>query len=245
MKLFRSALLIMGETAAFGWFILQDISFLAVLPLIPLGVLFYYLYRLGSDGPKWLNGICAGISLVIVAVTISRGVFDGYGLFMLLCLIPAVALLAVSAPKKELERISGWWMTAFLIIFIAMLIATLPGIRLREGLPSLGRWSDILIFYLLAFLEPMSLGKDYRAAPLALGILLMPFSLAAYLALGQGAFAMAEHPYLSVWAGVAVSAFHHTEGIILCFYCGAGALRLAHFGAEFGKTRCNDRKFIV
>lgn len=245
MKLFRSALLIMGETAAFGWFILRDISFMAVLPLIPLGVLFYYLNRLDPQRLKWLNGFCAIISGIIVAVTVSVGVFDGHGLLTLLCLLPAVALLAVCAPKKELERISGWWMSAFLIVFVAMLIATLPGIRWQGTMPDFGGWTDILIFYLLALLEPLSLGKEYRSAPLALGILLIPFGLAAFLALGQGAFEMAEYPYLSVWAGVAVSAFHHTEGIILCFYYGVGALRLAHFFVEFGKKHCKERDFIV
>ncbi len=247
MKLFRSALLILGETAAFGWFILRDISFMAILPLIPLGVVFYRFHRSSRMG--WLDGLTAVISAVIVTYTVSVGVFDGRGFLALLLLLGAVSLLALKVPKEELQRISGWWLAAFLAVFIAMLIATLPGVRLQSELPSVGGWADILIFYLLAIAEPLSLGKDYRAAPLALGILLIPFGLAAYLALGQGAFAMAEYPYLSVWAGVDVSAFHHIEGIILCLYYGVGALRLSHFVVHqkkfFRSNRCNPKKFIV
>lgn len=245
MKLFRSALLILAETAAFGWFLLRDISFLAVLPLIPLSLLFYHFHRLEACKVKILNGICTAFSAAVVAFTVSLGVFDGHGFFALLCLELAVALFAIGIPKTELSRIAGWWMAAFLLVFIAMLAATLPGVRMRNTWPAIGEWWEILIFYLLVFLEPLSLGKEFRAAPLALGILLAPFSLAAYLAMGGGAFALAEYPYLSVWAGVAISAFHHTEGIILCFYCGAGALRIAYFFTEFGKNRCNDREIIV
>lgn len=241
MKLFRSALLLLGETAALGWFILSDLSFLAVLPLIPLGVAFYFLHRLPTV--KWLNGLSSVIAAVLAAFTVSVGVFDGNGFFTLLCLIPAVAFLALNVPKAELERISGWWLFAFLFAFILMLLATLPGIRWTAEIPAVGRWSDLLIFYLLVFLEPLGMGKDYRAAPLALGILLLPFSIASYLALGAGAFAWAEYPYLSVWAGVAVSAFHHTEGIILCLYYGVGGLRLAHF-LQSAMCRKNQRLIV-
>ncbi len=243
MRLFRSALLLMAETAAFGWFILRDISFVAVLLLIPIGVVFYRLNHMKIH--RFFNGFTATVSAVIVGLTVSVGVFGGKGLVMLLCLLPAVAIFAVSAPKEEVERVSGWWMTAFLVVFIVMLIATLPGMRWQRSLPAVGSWADILIFYLLALIEPLSLGKDYRAAPLALGVLLIPFGFAAFLALGDGAFAMAEYPYLSVWSGVAISAFHHIEGIILCLYYGVGAFRLAHFFIEFGENRCNERKFIV
>lgn len=234
MKLFRSRLLLIGQTAALGWFILQDISFLAVLPLVPLSVIFYFLHRLSS--PKWLNGCFAFLSAVLVSFVVSVGVFDGSGFLMLLCLLLAISLMAVGIPKNELARISGWWLTAFLIIFIAMLIATLPGLRWHIQLPPVGKWSDILIFYFLAFAEPLSLGKEYRAAPLALSFLLLPFSTAAYFALGHGAFGMAEYPYLSVWAGVAISAFDHIEGIILCFYYGIGVVRAAHFFTHIGKN---------
>ena len=244
MKLFRSALLILSETAAFGWFIFRDISFMAILPLIPLGVVFYTLHRLSPI--RWLDGITAVLSALTVAYTVSLGVFDGNGFFTLLLLLAAVSLAALKVSKEELQRISGWWLAVFLAVFIVMLIATLPGVRLQKELPAIGSWLDIFIFYLLAFAEPLSMGKDYRAAPLALGILLIPFGLAAYLALGNGAFTLAEYPYLSVWAGVAVSAFHHIEGIILCLYYGAGALRLAHFWCNTGKFRtCNAMKFIV
>ncbi|MBQ8894009.1 MAG: hypothetical protein IJ043_06320 [Clostridia bacterium] len=245
MKLFRSAMLILAETAAFGWFILRDISFMAVLPLVPLSLLYYYLHRLDCSKTKWLNGVSAIVSSVIVAYTVSLGVFDGRGFISLLCLSFLVALMAFRIPKTELIRITGWWSCAFLVVFIAMFLATLPGIRLRDTFPSAGKWSDILIFYLLVFAEPLSMGKEYRASPLALSILLIPFGLASYLALGKGAFLLAEYPYLSVWAGVAVSAFHHTEGIILCLYYGLGVFRLAHFFVEFRKNHCNEQKIIV
>ena len=244
MKLFRSALLMLGETAAFGWFILKDLSFMAVFPLIPLGVVFYCFHRFPEI--RLLDGLTAAFTAVAVAYTVSVGVFDGCGFFALLFLLVAVSLLAMKVQKEELHRISGWWMVAFLAVFIAMLIATLPGIRLQRDLPAVGNVADILIFYLLAFAEPLALGRSYRAAPLALGILLIPFGMASFLAMGGGAFSMAEYPYLSVWAGVAVSSFHHIEGIILCLYYGAGALRLAHFWCNAGKFRsCNALKFIV
>ena len=119
-----------------------------------------------------------------------------------------------------------------------MIIATLPGIRWADKMPSCGSWRDILFFYLLAFAEPFSLGREYRASPIILGVLLIPFGLAAYLALGDGAFEIAQFPYLSVWSGVAVSAFHHLEGIILCFYYGTAAFRMAHFFAKIKRIRC-------
>lgn len=227
MKLFRSAMLFLGETAAFGWFLLRGISPLAVLPLIPLGVAFYALHP--GRTIRWLNGVTAVLSALLVAYVVSVGVFDGKGFFTLLLLLPATALIGIGAPKREIERVSGWWMAAFLMAFIVMLVATLPGIHLPDQVPTWGGTGDILIFYLLAFAEPLSLGKSYRAGPLALGMLLLPFGMLSYLALGSGAFSMAEFPYLSVWAGVSVSAFHHVEGIILCLYYGAGALRLSHF----------------
>lgn len=245
MKLFRSALLILGETAALGWFLLRDIPFTALLPLIPLGLLFYHLHHLDAEKAVWLNGFSAFASMVAAAVVASIGVFDSKGLFPLLCLLPAIGLIGFGMSKGELERVAGWWVAAFLLVFAAMLIASVPGARLREGLPETGDWADIFIFYLLAVIEPLSLGKEFRAAPLALGILLVPFAFVSYLALGDGAFALAEFPYLSVWAGVAISAFHHTEGIILCLYYGMAAFRLAYFFAEFGKKHCNESKIIV
>ncbi|MBR6794234.1 MAG: hypothetical protein IKM48_07785 [Clostridia bacterium] len=247
MKLFRSVLLLLGETAAFGWFILRDISFMAILPLIPLGLLFYYFHR--CTAVPWLNGLTALLSAVAVAFTVSAGVFDGSGFFALALLLFAVSLMAVNVPKEELQRISGWWLAAFLAVFAAMLIATAFGLHRSNDLPTVGKWYDILAFYLLAFLEPLGMGKEYRAAPLALGIVLIPFASAAYLALGSGAFESAEYPYLSVWAGVSVSSFHHIEGIILCLYYGVGILRMAHFWqkkSEFSSANaCNCKKFIV
>ncbi|MBQ7936496.1 MAG: hypothetical protein IJ333_09185 [Clostridia bacterium] len=244
MKLFRSSLLMLAESAAFGWFILRDISFLAVLPLIPLGLLFCRLnHRFATGKVFWLNGICMAFSVVVTAFVAAEGLFEGKGLLTLLALTLAIGFIGLQIHTYELERISGWWMTAFLIVFIGMLLATLPGIRWRQQLPPMGDWKDILIFYLLAFSEPFSLGKDYRCAPLALGGLLVPFGIAAYLALGNGAFAMAEYPYLSVWSGVSISAFHHIEGIILSLYYGMGALRAAHFFGHF-KDKISLQKVI-
>ncbi len=233
MKLFRSSLLMLSETAAFGWFILKDLSFLAVLPLIPLGVLYCYLSKVQRYKILWLNGICALFSIFITSYVASQGLFEGKGLVALLCLSLSVGMMGVQACGGELERISGWWMSVFLIIFVVMSFATLSGARWRYELPSIGNWFDILFFYVLAFSEPLSLGKDYRAAPLALGILMIPFGVVSYLALGPGAFSMAEYPYLAVWSGVSISSFHHLEGIILGLYYGAGMFRAAHFLGHF------------
>lgn len=247
MKLFRSALLLLGETAAFGWFILHDISFMAILPLIPLGVLFYSIHRWSVI--PWLDGLTSALSSLVVAFTVCVGVFDGSGFVMLLLLLITISLMAVNTPKEELQRISGWWLTAFLGVFAAMLFATVLGLQPSFELPAVGKWYDILIFYILTFLEPLGMGKEYRAAPLVLGIILIPFAMAACLALGNGAFAVAEYPYLSVWAGVSISAFHHVEGIILCLYYGVGVLRMAHFWSKKQEnsveTTCNAQKFIV
>ena len=242
MKLFRSSLLMMGELAAFGWFILSDIAFIAVLPLIPLGILFYYLHHVEAGRLQWLDSGITLVGIFISAFLVSRGLFEGRGFWMLCFLALAVSLGATRAPIGELERISGWWMTAFLLVFVAMLIATIPGIEKRESLPHWGNATDIIIFYLLAFLEPLSLGKDYRAGPLALGILLIPFATLSFLALGSGAFGMAEFPYLSVWSGVSISAFHHTEGIILCLYFGAVVLRASHLVSDFSFAYRNKKQ---
>ncbi len=234
MKLFRSVLPVMGETAAIGWFILRDISFILLLPLIPAGLLFYFLHK--GEMIRWLNALCAAAAAVITAMTVSAGVFDGRGMVMLLLLLILTGMMAVGLPEDELDRVAGWWMIGFIAIFAVVLIATIPGVRLRSGLPEIGGWIDIAVFYLLVFLEPLSLGKNYRAAPLVLGILLIPFGVVSYLALGQAAFDMAEFPYLSVWAGVAFSSFHHTEAITLCFYYGVGALRTAYCFINYKNT---------
>ena len=233
MKLFRSSLLMMGEAAAFGWFMLRDISVLAVLPLIPLGLLYCRLIKFEAKDILWLNGVCTAFTLVITAFVSAEGLFGGKGFWMLLSLALSISLMGVQASTREVERISSWWMWLFLLVFVAMFIGSFAGLRMRHELPPQGDWKDILIFYLLAFVDPLSLGKSYRAAPLALGILLIPFGIIAYLALGNGAFSMAEYPYLSVWTGVSVSAFHHTEGIILSLFYGIGILRAAHFLGHF------------
>ncbi len=243
MKLFRRSLLIMGSLCAFGWFIIRDICFLAVLPLIPLGIFFYYFGHTDFFKRVWLNGLMAFLCLLICAYVVSIGLFEGRGWLMLIFALLVVALLAVKLPGGEWARISGWWLTLFLLVFAVMFIATLPGIRIRDQLPSCGNWGNILVFYFLAFLEPLALGKEYRASPLALGILLVPFGLAAVWALGVGAFEQAQYAYLSVWTGVSIFSLHHLEGILLCLYYGAGALRVAYFISKCASAyRCKINK---
>ena len=233
MKLFRSSLLMLGQGAAFGWFMLRDISFLAILPLIPMGLLFCRWFQKDVCNILWLNGLCAAFTLVIASMVAAEGLYGGKGVFMLILLALAVGFVGIHASVYEVERVSGWWMVLFLLIFIAMLLGACGGIRMRSELPPVGSWKDILIFYLLAFAEPLSLGKSYRSAPFALGILLSLFGAVSYFALGRGAFILAEYPYLSVWSGVSLSAFHHTEGLILSLFYGIGVLRTVHFLGHF------------
>lgn len=237
MKLFRSSLLLMGSLAAFSWFLLKRISFPALLPLIPLGVLFYFLFHFIAREQVILNGMTALITLGLISYVVSVGVFQGHGFWMLVFLLIGCAFFATKIKASEWARISGWWMTLFLLIFLAMLIATAVGAKQRMGIPDCGRWSDVLIFYLLAFFEPFTMGEKYRAAPLSLGILLIPFGFFSYLALGSGAFCAAEYPYLSVLSGVSLAAFHHLEGIILCFLFGAGILRLSNFIIRYNSKK--------
>ena len=240
MKLFRRSLLMMGSLCALGWFIIRDICFLALLPLIPLGIAFYRFGHTDFFKRLWLNGVMAFLCLLICTYTVSIGLFEGRGWLMLIFALLAVAFTAVRMSCKEWARISGWWMTLFLLVFTVMFIATLPGVRIREELPSCDNWGDILVFYLLAFAEPLALGREYRSSPLALGILLVPFGSASVLALGTGAFEQAEYAYLSVWTGVSIFSLHHLEGILLCLYYGAGTLRVAHFVSKCAQV-CRKR----
>jgi hypothetical protein len=151
---------------------------------------------------------------------------------MVILLLVSLSLGAAKLQRGEWARISGWWMCIFLIIFILMAVATALGMRLSLDFDKAVNWIDVLIFYLLVFAEPLAMGREYRASPLALGILLAPFGIAAFFALGPEAFGRVDQAYLSVWSGVSISAFHHLEGIILSFYFGAAALRSAHFISE-------------
>lgn len=236
MKLFRRSLLLMGNLCAFGWFILQDLCWLAILPLIPLGIAYYYFGDTDVLKKIWFNGIMVLACLLICTYTVSVGLLEGRGWLMLIFALIVVAMLAVRMPCKEWARISGWWMTLFLLTFAVMFVATLPGIRWRGSLPACGDWWKILIFYLLTFLEPLALGREYRASPLALGIILVPFGLVSAMAMGARAFEQVQYAYLSVWTGVSIFSLHHLEGILLCFYYGAGTLRIAHF-----VSKCADR----
>lgn len=238
MKLYCKLRLMLGCSAAFGWFVLRDISFHAVLPMVPLGLL-YYVVAKNDRGLIWLNAAMAGITALMATTVVGEGVFDGDGYLSLFCLLAVVGVGSIGMSHVELSRISGWWIALFFAVYFLMFVATLPGIRFREELPFFTNWSDVLILYLLAFMEPLSLGRDYRGSPFLLGVLLLPFSVVSYLALGAGAFSFAEYPYLSVWSGVAVSAFHHLEGIILCMYFGVAALRVAYFFVEIKKIHCN------
>lgn len=228
MKLYRKSLLLLGSLSAFGWFILRDISFCAALFLIPMGVLFYFLHRLENGRLWWLNGITASACILIASSVVSVGLFEGLGFGMALFLIMTVALSASFLRKNEWARISGWWMCAFMIVFVLMFIATLSGFRFALDYDKEINFRDVLIFYLLAFLEPLSMGREYRASPLSLGIVLAPFGIAAYFSLGAEAFYQAEFAYLSVWSGVSLSAFHHLEGFILSLYFGAVIFRSAY-----------------
>lgn len=229
MKLFRSSLLLMGVLSAFGWFLLQNISFLALFPLIPLGIGFYFLNRINSERLLWFNGVATLISLVMICMVVSVGVFEGDGFIMLFFLMIACALPAVKLKSFEWARIAGWWMSIFLIAFLFMVIACAFGAEKRSVWLECGSARDILIFYILALGEPLTMGKKYRAAPLGLGILLIPFGILTYLALGKGAFCSSEFPYLSALSGVSLTSFHHLEGILLCLLFGAGIFRVVNF----------------
>ena len=242
MKFFRSSLLVLGQSAALGWFILHKIPFYAVLPLVPIGLLYCKAFPVFKK-TFILNGIFTAIVAVMTAYVTAVGLFGGRGLFSLICLTIALGLLGVHTKDTELERVLSWWLAVFLIVFTVMTLAMFSGIERTSSLPSMGNWRDILIFYGLALLEPLCLGKDYLCAPLALGIVLIPFSVLAYYTLGGGAFLMAQYPYLSVWRGVSVSAFHHIEGAILCFYYGIGAFRTAYFFSRF-KSKISMQKVV-
>lgn len=245
MKFKNKALLIMGETAAFGWFILQGLSFVALLPLPILGWIYYRLMKNQKCAPLILNGFLLSAAILIGSLVVAEGLFQGRGMLSLLFLLPAAGILGFLVSREELMRISRWWMIGFAIVFILMLLATLPGMGLQPRLPPIGNYWEIFIFYLLAFLEPLSLGKDYAAAPLTLSALLIPFGIAAFFALGAGAYSMAEFPYLSVWSGVAFLSVHHTEGLILGFYYGAVALRSAEFFLNLREKRCIKEEIMI
>ncbi|MBQ7971133.1 MAG: hypothetical protein IJ294_02115, partial [Clostridia bacterium] len=195
--------------AAFSWFLLRNISFLAVLPLIPLGLGVYFLNRYDGDKFIWFNGIAAIISGIMICVVVTVGIFEGRGFIMLFFLMIACALSAVKIQSSEWARIAGWWMSIFLIFFLFMVIASAFGAEKRSVWLDCGSIRDIIIFYILALGEPIAMGKKYRAAPLGLGILLIPCGFLSYLAVGKGACCSSEFPYLSVLSGVSLAAFHH------------------------------------
>ena len=95
MKLFRSSLLILGCLSAFGWFLLNDISFLALFPLIPLGGAMYLLNRSEIKAMFWVNGFFTLLSAVIISGIVAVGVFNGRGLFAVLFLMIGCSFLAV------------------------------------------------------------------------------------------------------------------------------------------------------
>ena len=192
MKLFRSSLLLMGGLSAFSWFLLRNISFLALLPLIPLGIAAYLLNRFEGKRLIWFNGLSAAITSVMICLVVSKGLFDGDGFFMLFFLMIACSVLSIKITPSEWARIAGWWMTALLAVFLFMTIATAFSIERRTISLDCGSTADIIIFYILALGEPIFMGKKYRAAPLGLGILLIPFGIFSYFALGLGAFCSCE-----------------------------------------------------
>lgn len=163
----------------------------------------------------------------------------------MIALLLVVGLLGMNVPKREWIRVSSWWIAAFLVVFIGMLIATSFGVRPESEMPPFGEWWEILIFYLLAFGEPLGMGREYAGAPLALGILLIPFGAAAYYALGGGAFRLAQFPYLSVWSGVSLLSIHHIEGIILGFFYGVVAFRTADLFRMIFERYCKSLEDVV
>jgi len=238
MKFYSKLRLVFGTTSAFGWFILNDIPYTAILMLIPFGVVYYFFTRKKRAGVILLEGATVAITAGLASYAVAVGLFEGNGAFSLVFLLLAVGVVAVGVPKTEMSRISGWWVVGFIVVFVLMFAATIPGMRLCASFPVIENWSDVVIFYLLAFIEPFGMGREYRGSPIVLGMLLIPFGIASFLALGEGAFSMAQYPYLSVWSGVDLSAFHHLEGIILCFYYGLAAFRVAYFFSEIKKIRC-------
>ncbi len=237
MKLFRSSLLLIGGLSAFSWFLLRNISFLALLPLIPLGIAAYLLNRFEGKQLIWFNGLSAAITSVMICLVVSKGIFGGNGFFMLLFLMIACSILSVKIAPCEWARIAGWWMTVLLAVFLFMMIATAFGVERRALSLDCGSTLDIMIFYILALGEPIFMGKKYRAAPLGLGILLIPFGIFSYYALGPGAFCASEYPYLSVLSGVTLASFHHLEGVVLCLLYGAGIFRIANFMSRYSKQK--------
>ena len=241
----NSPMLIAGETAAFGWFILRGLSFISLLPLIPMGYLYYRCMKERKGGFLVLNGWTFIASLLFCSSILSHGLFQGEGRLLLIALLIAAGLFGMNVPKREWMRVSSWWTAAFLVVFIGMLIATAFGVRPESEIPPFGEWWEILIFYLLAFGEPFSRGREYAAAPLALGILLIPFGVVSYYALGGGAFRMAQFPYLSVWSGVSLLAIHHIEGIILGFFYGMVAFRTVDFFRIIFERYCKPLGDVV
>ena len=241
----NSPLLIMSETAALGWFILRGISFVALIPLIPLGFIYYRGIRGQKRSSFFLNGLTLIAATVVCCMVLSHGMFQGKGFLLLIALLWAIGIFGMNVPEHELARVAGWWNKAFLILFLFMLIATLFGARSVNRVLLLGEWWELLVFYLLAFLEPFSMGNEYAAAPMSLAFLLLPFGAAAYFALGEGAFAMAQFPYLSVWSGVSIFSIHHIEGILLGFYYGLTAFRCVKFCSLMHKRYCKPLEDVV
>lgn len=241
----NSPMQILGETAAFGWFILRGLSYISLLPLIPIGYLYYRCMKGRKGNFLVLNGLTLMASLLFCSSILSNGLFQGGGRVLLIALILVVGLFGMKVPKREWMRVSGWWMAAFLIVFIGMLIATIFGVRPESEPPPLGEWWEILIFYFFAFSEPLGMGQEYAGAPLALGILLIPFGAAAYYTLGGGAFRLAQFPYLSVWSGVSLFSIHHIEGIILGLFYGVVAFRTVGLSRMIFERYCKPLGDVV
>ena len=245
MKFKNEALLLMGETAAFGWFILRGLSFILVLPLLLFGWLFYRLMQKARGENLFCNGLTALAAALIGSILLSVGLFQGNGFFSLFFLLIAIGLFSYGIEQEQLLRISRWWSVLLAVVFLLMLLGGMMEIRWQEDFLPIGEWWEIAVFYLLAFLEPLSLGKRYARAPLMLSFFLLPFGIVAWLSLGGGAFLMAEFPYLSVWSGVSFFSIRHIEGIILGFYYGAVSLRIAEFLVKFKDFGCNKKRDMI
>lgn len=242
--MFRNVRVLTGCLSAFGWFLLTDIPYWCIIPLFFLGI-FACKVKIHYTKKIWLNGIFAVFSALLSAYAVGVGVFARHGCWSLFFLIFAAALFLNQIPEKELARVSGWWCVLFILFFAALLVATVAGMRTFSFERFPYSRVRVLIFYLLAFLEPFSLGEEYRCAPLLLSLLLVPFGIVSWWALGGQAFSSLELPYFSVWAGVSVYSFRHFEGIILCLFYGMAVFRTEIFLKNIVKKNCNTKKSIV
>ncbi len=229
MKFQKCGRLMLAEAAALGWLFLRKIPFAGVLALLPLSLIFFLL-PFHQKEFRWVGNILGLITILIASFVTAMGFGERSGWLSLLLLLLAIALFTPQIPEKEWGRISGWWGIAFLGFFVLLILGSLPGIQPIGAWPGFGKWWELLIFYLLAFADPIACGEEMRGAPLLLSGFLIPFAVISYSVLGNRGFEMAEYPYLSVLAGSTVISFNHLEAIILSLYYGLAVFKASKFG---------------